>query len=282
MASERREIALPVRPWFRDHCFGGGIVLAAVEAMQLLAATMQEAHPQLEVGRMHDGRFAKLLAIPPEASEIQTLVELEHGEHGGIHARLLTRTQGKAMTRLIAHCELTFAADAPPDVETERWTAEPCSETPMVVTAAQVYQELVPFGPAYRTLRDRLVLHADAAWGTLLAPEPDPVPVGPLGSPFPLDGAMHAACVHGQRLVDFVPFPVGFALRQVVKPTRAGERYRTQVRLQARTEDELRYDLCIFDEQEQVRETVRGLRMRDVSRGLIKPPVWIKTIPRGE
>jgi len=281
MTGERREIALPVQSWFSDHRFGGRIVLAAVEAMQLLAATVQEVYPQLEVGRMHDGRFAKLLAIPPEAGEIKVLVELEPGEHGGIRARLLTRTQGKSMTRLIAHCELTFTADATPGAETDTWVSKPCSDAPMDLTAELVYQELVPFGPAYRTLQDRLVLHADAAWGTLLAPKLSLAPPGPLGSPFPLDGAMHAACVHGQRWVDFVPFPVGFATRRIVKPTRAGERYRTLARLQVRTEDELIYDLFILDEHGQVRETVRGLRMRDVSHGRIKPPAWIKEPLKG-
>jgi len=281
MTGERREIVIPARPWFHDHCFGGRIVLAAVEAMQLLAATVQAVHPHLEVNGMRDGRFAKLLVIPPEATAIDALVELEPVERGGVHARLLTRTHGKVMTRLVSHCELTFVADAIADTEGEKWTAEPCSAATMVVSVARVYQELVPFGPAYRTLQDRLVLSADAAWGTLLAPELSPVPAGPLGSAFSLDGAMHAACVHGQRLVDFVPFPVGFAVRCIVKPTRAGERYHVRLRLQSYTLDELLYDLCIVDEQEQVRETIRGLRMRDVSQGRIKPPAWIKAIPTG-
>jgi len=281
MASERREIVIPVRPWFRDHCFDGRIVLAAVEAMQLLAVTVQAAYPHREVGGMRSGRFARLLAISPEATGIDALVELERGEHGGIRARLLTRAQGKVMTRLVSHCELTFAADLNLDNGLDNGAIAPCAHAAMDLAAAQVYRELVLFGPAYRTLQDRLVLHADSAWGTVLAPAMDFSPAGPLGSPFPLDGAMHAACVHGQRLVDFVPFPVGFASRCVVKPTHAGERYRVQVQLQARTEDELLYDLCIFDQEEQVRETVRGLRMRDVSHGRIRPPAWIRAIPTG-
>lgn len=279
MAGERRAIGIPVWPWFRDHRFGGRIVLAAVEAMQLLAVTVREVYPHLEVRGMRDGRFAKLLEIPAEATVIDALVELEHEEHGGVLARLLTRTHGKVMTRLVTHCELTFGADLDSDMGMSHWAIGACSESTMDVSAEQVYQELVPFGPAYRTLQDRLALSADTAWGTLLAPELGPVPAEPLGSPFPLDGAMHAACVHGQRLVDFVPFPVGFASRRIVKPTRAGERYCTQARLQARTTDELIYDLSLFDQAKQLRETVRGLRMRDVSQGRIRPPAWIKVIP---
>ena len=281
MAGERRTITLPVRPWFSDHHFAGRIVLAAVEAMQLLALTAQAAHPHLEVTKMREARFAKLLEIPPAATEIEVLVELEHGENGEISARLLTRVEGKVMARLITHCELTFAADAIADAEMGKWTAEPWLEPTVAVSAARVYQELVPFGPAYRTLQDRLVLHADGVWGTLLASEPSQSTPQPLGSPFPLDGAMHAVCVHGQSLVDFVPFPVGFAALHIVKHTCAGERYRVQGLLQKRAEDELRYDLCIFDAQEQVREWVRGLRMRDVSHGRIKPPAWIKAMAQG-
>jgi len=279
MASERREIGIPVRPWFFDHCFDGRVVLAAVETMQLLALTVQEAYTHLEVAEMRDGRFAKLLEIPAEATAIAVLAELEQTENGAIHARLLTRTHGKVMTRLVTHCELTVAAAAIADPAGERWSPEPCAETPVVIPVERVYQELVPFGPAYRTLQDRLVLSADAAWGTLLAPELGNSVAEPLGSPFPLDGAMHAACVHGQRLADFVPFPVGFAVRRIVKPTRAGERYRSRALLQARTEDELVYDLSIVDQGGQVREAVRGLRMRDVSQGRIRPPAWIKGIP---
>ena len=279
MASERKAITVPVRPWFADHRFAGRIVLAAVEAMQLLAVTAQEAHPHLRVSGMRDGSFAKLLEIPPAAAAIDALVELEHREDGDLLARLLTRTRGQVMSRLVVHCELTFAAFASADAGEENWPAEPCARANLVIPAARVYQELVPFGPAYRTLEDRLILQANAVWGSLLAPELDHS-AQPLGSPFPLDGAMHAACVHGQRLVDFVPFPVGFAARRIVQPTRAGERYRAVALLRARAADELRYDLRIVDEQGQVRETVRGLRMRDVSRGRIEPPAWIRAMGR--
>jgi len=281
MAGEYKKITLPVAPWFVDHHFAGRIVLAAVEAMQCLATTVQAAHPQLKVTQIRDARFGKLLEIPWLATEIDALVELEQGENGEISARLLTRAQGKVMARLITHCELTFAAGTIADAGMEKWRAEPPPEAARAIKAAQVYQELVPFGPAYQTLRDQLVLQADMVWGSLLAPKPGCSPTAPLGSPFPLDGAMHAACVHGQQLVDFVPFPVGFASRHIVKHTCAGEWYRTQALLQVRAADELCYDLWIVDRRGQVREMVRGLRMRDVSHGRIKPPGWIKTIATG-
>jgi hypothetical protein len=276
MAGQRTEISIPVRPWYKDHCFGSRVILAAVEAMQLLAVTVKAAYPQLDVRHMQAGRFAKLLEIRPEAARLDAVVELEGGGKGEVCARLLTRTQLKTLTRMTTHCELTFTVEAAHDSGLENWTMPPCTGFGMEVSADEVYRDLVPFGPAYRTLQDRLFLDAESAWGTLRAPELEHSPTQPLGSPFPLDGAMHAACVHGQRLVDFVPFPVGFAERRIAKPTRAGERYRTQVQLHARTAEELVYTLRIFDQAEQVRETIRGLRMRDVSGGRIRPPAWIK------
>lgn len=281
MAGERREISIPVRPWFPDHRFGGRTILAAVEAMQTVAATVKAAHPSLDTRRMQAGRFAKLLGISPEATVLEAVVEMEQGENGGIRARLLTRSRGTVMTRLVTHCELTFAADTTLEAGMDNWPAEPCPDAAMVVSAEQVYRHLVPFGPAYRTLRDRLVLDEQSAWGTLLACEEVPAAAGPLGSPFPLDGAMHLACVHGQRLVDFVPFPVGFAAREIRSATRPGERYRTQARLRSRAKDELVYDLRICDQAEQVRELVSGLRMRDVSGGRIRPPAWIGSMRTG-
>jgi hypothetical protein len=281
MAGERTEISIPVQPWYKDHCFGGRIILAAVEAILLLAATVKAAYPHIDVRVMQAGRFAKLLEIPPEAARLDAVVELERGEKGEVCARLLTRTQLKTLTRMTTHCELTFAAKSAYDNGVENWTMPPCAGSGMEVTAEEVYRNLVPFGPAYRTLQDRLFLEAESAWGTLWAPELVQSAIHPLGSPFPLDGAMHAACVHGQRLVDFVPFPVGFAERYIAKPTHAGERYRTQVQLHARTAEELVYNIRIFDQKEQVRETIKGLRMRDVSGGRIRPPAWIKNTLKG-
>lgn len=275
MASERVAVRVPVQPWFRDHCFNDRAIFPAVEAMHLLALTVQTARPPLDVRRMHRGRFAKFLEIPAGVAELEVWVELEGETDGGIRARLLTKTQLKTMARMTTHCELSFAA-GPSHHGAAVKMEELCSDPELEVSAEEVYRHLVPFGPAYRTLQGQLFLGKEWARGTLLAPNlPRPSP-NPVGSPFPLDGAMHAACVHGQQLVDFVPFPVGFATRSIPAPTRAGERYQAQVQLQSLAADEVVYDLQISDQAEQIRETVTGLRMRDVSGGLIKPPAWIQ------
>ena len=276
MATKRIAVLLPVQPWFTDHCFDGRAILPAVEAMRFLALTVQAARPGLDVREMHQASFAKFLEIPLAAPEIEVLVELEDRENKGLCARLLTRIQLKAMARHAMHCELSFGAGSERDPR-EVKMGRPCSALPeMEISAAQVYRELVPFGPAYQTLQGQLFLGKETARGTLRAPNLPLSAADPLGSPFPLDGAMHAACVHGQRLVDFVPFPVGFAARFIPAPTRAGKTYHTQVTLQSQAADELVYDLLLVDEAGEIRETVTGLRMRDVSGGRRKPPAWMR------
>lgn len=281
MAATRTPISIPILPWYCDHHFGGRVILAAVEAMQLLAVAAHSAHPGVDVCTMADGRFAKQLELPAGASSIDALVETEDGENGTIHARLLTRTQGKVMTRLVSHCEVHFTATSVAPLPMDLLPAARAAESSVSIDAARIYEELVPFGPSFRSLQDRLNLSAEAGWGMVQTAALGNSTTQPLGSPFPLDGAMHAACVHGQRLVDFVPFPVGFARRHVFRPTVAGERYQTQALLKQWGEGELIYDLILVDEAGRLRETVKGLLMRDVSQGLIKPPAWVKTLVPG-
>ncbi len=279
--SERIAVRVPVQPWFRDHCFNDRVIFPAVEAMHLLALTVQAAHPPLDVRRMDQGRFAKFLEIPAGVAELEIWVELERETSGGIRARLLTKTQLKTLARMTTHCALSFA---PPSSHHDGAVKmeELCADPELEVSAEEVYRHLVPFGPAYRTLQGQLFLGKEWARGTLRAPNlPHPSP-DPVGSPFPLDGAMHAASVHGQRLVDFIPFPVGFTTRIIHLPTQAGESYQTHVQLQSQAVDELVYDLQISDQAEQIRETVTGLRMRDVSGGRMKPPAWIRNTPGKE
>ena len=85
-----------------------------------------------------------------------------------------------------------------------------------------------------------------------------------MGSPFPLDGALHAACVHGRQFVDFILFPVGFEQRIIHVPTRPGGSYITKVVLVCKDANELIFDLAIFDLEERLFETVTGIRMRRV------------------
>ncbi len=279
MTSWRTPVAIAVQPWFADHCFNGKTVLPAVETMLLLAAGAGADHPEIDIRVMENARFSRFLEIPAGSISVEALLEYEQKANGSILAKLLSRRQCTGMTRLQEHGEILFSPAQASRSHASGIAPEAPADSAITIPAEQVYRELVPFGPRYHTLRDVLHLSGQSAWGTLKAPAlpaPEEGAGEVLGSPFPLDGAFHAACVLGQRSVDFVPFPVGFARRVIARPTQPGGSYCTKVALLSLTQDELVFDLGIFDSQGQVYESVTGVRMRDVSGGRIKPPDWLK------
>lgn len=274
---QRLLLSLPVHPWLHDHHFNGRSILPAVEAMGLLARSVHTHYPHCDVHHMAQANFSKFLEINRDQETIAVVVEMAETENSDICARLLSRKQLKAMTRMTLHCQLHFAGKqrpAPAPTSPESW---PSPSGGQAVEASRIYQDLVPFGPSYRTLQGSVVLEDDSAYGVVQAPSLAIVD-SPLGSAFPLDAAMHAACVHGQRIADFIPFPVEFASRVIHRPTRSGARYQILACLRSQTTDELVYDLRISDLEGRIRETVLGLRMRDVSGGRIRPPEWIKKL----
>jgi hypothetical protein len=185
--------------------------------------------------------------------------------------KLLSRTQFKAMSRIKEHGEIFFSLAHSDDADSypEQIIHPPQSTGPVTeISADHIYRELVPFGPTYQTLQETLFLSVNEAWGKVKAPElhKDFDSIQKIiGSPFPLDGAFHAACMLGQQFVDFVPFPVGFARRVISLPTQPGCCYNTRVILTSRTSDELVFDLVLFDEEGLVYEAITGLCMRNVS-----------------
>ncbi len=271
MNTARIPCILKVQPWFKDHAVGGKIVLPAVETMLLLAAECRNVRPEADIAIMEDVRFGKFLEIPETAATVDVLIEYAATDDGRIQTKLLSHKQLATMTRIKEHGEVFFRASG-----TERQELSPVvdpappSGTVKKISVEHLYGHIVPFGKWYQTLQGTLLLSESVAWGHLLAPDlpctyPDATP---LGSPFPLDGALHAACVLGQQFVDFPPFPVGFAKRTIFRPTQAGKSYTTRVKLTSLAEAELIFDLQIFDQHGQLYESVSGIRMRDVRRAL--------------
>jgi len=278
MMVRQKPVTITVQPWFRDHCFNGKVILPAVETMEIMAAAVKKSGADALLRGMSDARFSKFLEIPEGATELSALVEYDDGDEGEIGVKLLSRTCFKKITRVKEHARIKFSTPPQNSGETTPVDQPLPTQPTGSVEAKRIYEKLVPFGPCYHTLTGHLHLSNLAAWGTLQAPN---LPKGldmakELGSPFPLDGAMHAACVLGQSLADFIPFPVGFARRIIHKPTRSGAQYSTTVVLVTQNSDELIFDLSIFDTAGKPCEKVKGLQMRDVSGGQIKPPDWIK------
>jgi hypothetical protein len=268
----RTPISIAIRPWLHDHSVGGKTVLPAVETMLILAAHCAAGRPHIDVRIMEDVRFGKFLEIPQTAGEIAAQVECIACGDGGVRVKLLSHVQFKAMARIKEHGEITFSPSSADNQTPKAVDPRPCINPTYEIPAERLYREMVPFGPYYQTLQGILRLSDRQAWGELQAPElpfTDPVQ-NLLGSPFPLDGALHAACALGQQHVGFIPFPVGFQRRRVILPTQPGGRYRTMVTMTSPPGDELVFDLAIFDDAGQLYETVTGVRMRDVGMALTK------------
>ena len=265
----RKTVHIPVYPWFKDHHFNGQTIFPAVESMLLLAGVARDICPEIQITTMTEAHFSTFLPIPVDAEELSVLVDIDTSD-ATLDLKLLSKIQFKKISRIKEHAVISFPVR---EQAVEAVTQITATEDCFTIEANQIYKELVPFGPSYRSLTGTLHLSGQTAVGTLQAPT-----LGhqhrmemEIGSPFPLDGAMHAACVLGQCITDFIPFPVGFASRRIHRPTRAGQQYNTTALVQAATKDELLFDLSLFDREGTVFETVRGLRMRDVSRGSIKP-----------
>ena len=277
MDKGRIPLTITVEPWFYDHFWGDKIVMPAVEAMLVLGAQVQRIYPETDIRRMHDATFAKFLEIPDDCAALSALLAMERTADGQVQAQLLSRTKGKAISRIKEHCRVFFSPlkDNGQDSSAPLpFMPDPPTHASTEIEVDHLYRHLVPFGPTYQTLQKTLYLFEHEAWGRLRAAD---LPLAPgdagrnfLGSPFPLDGAMHAACVLGQQSVDFVPFPVGFTRRIVMRPTRPGASYVTRVRQTAYIDEELIFDLVIWDKAGQLYETVTGLRMRNVGRALKK------------
>jgi len=266
----RTPITIAVRPWLHDHSVGGRTVLPAVETMLILAAHCATGYPHIDVRIMEDVRFGKFLEIPQAVQEIAGLVESIACGDGRVRVKLLSHVQFKAMARIKEHGEVAFLPSSADDQAPKTIDPRPPTNPTSEISVERLYREMVPFGPSYQTLQGILHLSDRQAWGELLAPElpfADPVQ-NLLGSPFPLDGALHAACALGQQHVGFIPFPVGFQRRRVVLPTQPGARYRAMVTMTSPPGDELVFDLAIFDDTGQLYETVTGLQMRDVGSAL--------------
>lgn len=265
MAERQKNINIPVQPWFHDHHFGGKTILAGVESMLVMARAAREYSVTAGLQNIENIHFAKFMEIPEDASTLEALVECDPVGEQGVRVRLSSRIRLKKMSRIIEHGAMVFSQGIP----LEAYDLSPLTGDITRIDAAEIYQHKVPFGPAYHSLKGSLLLSKASAWGILRAPEvgfTQPVQEI-LGSPFPLDGAMHGACVLGQQHVSFIPFPVGMKRRLVLRPTQPGGKYFTKVTLISRSDQVLVFDLLIFSDSGEIYEQVSGLTMRDVSRG---------------
>ena len=143
------------------------------------------------------------------------------------------------------------------------------------VTAETIYRELIPFGTAYQNIIGDLAISPEGALAYLSGGNYE-ADDHLLGSPFPLDAAMHAACVWGQRFTGIVPFPTGFEKRFIYQKTKKGGSYLGRVVPVHVDREWIMFDAWIYDLKGVIYEAISGITMRDVTQGRLHPPQWIK------
>ena len=279
----RLPLEIEIYPYLLDHRFEGKAVLPAVEAMQLLAVSTKRHLPDTDIRYIENAKFDKFLYIEPDASIIEAFNEIEINENSDIKAKLITKTRSRkaGMTRVKEHAVMQFTGWKPDIKPFPLDTVSGQIKRGFNIPSDKLYADLVPFGPAYHNIKDTLFVSKKGAIGSIQAPKQSATNnlKMPLGSPFPLDAAFHAACAWGQRYPAIVGFPVGFDKRIIIQPTRPGNSYICLILPVNVTADLLVFDIWLYDLNGILFEAVPGVQMRDVSAGRMKPPQWVISNP---
>lgn len=276
-APEKRSFRIAVPAHVLDHAFEGRAVLPAVEILETLARAVRGRLPDVVLRVMEEALFPRFLVLQPGVDAVEAWCELQPLGGGRVRASLGTtvRSRSGAMGRRVVHGTVVFGgAEAEGDLPPKRAEAPVTGSFP--VPADRLYRELVPFGPAYRNARDPVVLWEEGAEARVAAPEEED-PGRHLGSPFPLDAALHVACAWCQRFGGTVALPVGFRRRRVIRPIEPGETCRVRLAATGMEGEVFLFDLEMEDLAGNLREALSGIRMRDVSGGRLRPPDWIRT-----
>ena len=285
--STRLPLDIEIYPYFLDHKFEGKAVLPAVEALQILAVSTQKHLPDTDVRYIENAKFDKFLyietdtgpKIKPNTIIVKAFNEIKINENDSITAKLITKVTSKktGITRVKEHVVIHFSGKKPDAQPLFLNTVSEKIKNGLNIPSDKLYSDLVPFGPAYHNIKDTLFVSEQGAIAEIQAPKQNAMNKlkMPLGSPFPLDAAFHAACAWGQRYLAVVGFPVGFAKRMVIELTRPGKSYIGLILPVHATADLFSFDIWLSDLNGILFEAVTGVQMRDVSAGRMKPPQWV-------
>jgi len=266
-----------------DHHVENRVVLAAVEAIQILVRCARLAWSDTSVITMIDVKFDKFMEIWPDTGKIKAFCNRKTFKTGDISATLITKktSQKTGITRAREHAAITFTQDRPNIPRLPFDLAAALEGVALKIKAKKVYQELVRFGPAYHNLLDPAFISEDGVLATVQAPDYlENNKNLPAGSAFPLDAAFHAACLWAQRFAGTVAFPVGINRRVIFNKTRPGKTYTARVVPVPCSPGLLTFDVWIFSNSGNLFEAVLGVSMRNVSGGRIVPPDWITALEK--
>lgn len=274
-----RQIPLTIiqHPYLMDHRFEDNAVFPAVEAMQVLAASAKICFPEINTELILNANFDKFLTLREDRQMIECFNELSQKQDGSIESKLVTRMKSRklAISRQKEHVSVCFPSASTPEARFPSFEKLMSLEgKTFSVSSRAVYRELVPFGPSYHNITGDLLISRKGAVANLFAPRYE-ASTDPLGSPFPLDAAFHAACVWCQCFQGFIGFPVGFEKRTIFRRTLPGNNYIARITPVKTSPELLVCALWICDPKGSFFENIEGLKMRDVSSGRRKPPEWI-------
>lgn len=284
--SAHLSLDIPIRPYLNDHRFDGRAVLPAVEAMETLVQAAKRFRPATDVTFMSGMTFEKFLYLDPEADHLSVFGDISVYANGDVKAVLTTKTKSKhaVMARVKEHAAMTLPHQAAPMPDIPLDVVSAPEGICFPVGHEKIYPDLVSFGPFYRNVAGLHLTHqgAVAEIRNPVVEDAGSVSSNLLGSPFALDAAFHVACVWGQRFAGVVAFPVAVDRRRIYVPTLPAETYFVYVTPVQVDPALLMFDLRIYDREGCLHEACSGVRMRDVSGGKMRPPVWIQKADRSK
>jgi len=268
-------VEIKAYPYLQDHHFEGQAIFPAVEALIVMAKVAEANFPQINVCMQRQARFPRFLSIDPQEQIKKVSADITEHADGTLSVAITTMAKAKTGTisRMLEHAYVEFASS--PLLEDSVPAFQHLDGKLFNVHAATIYRDLVPFGKAYQNITGELTMSLEGAIAHLYGGEGE-ANDDLIGSPFPLDAAMHAACSWGQRYADIVAFPVGFAERKIYRKTKKDGKYIGRIIPVNVSRERLIFDALIYDLDGIVYESVSGIQMRDVSQGRLKPPDWIK------
>ena len=253
------------------------MILPAVESLIVLAKVVKTNYPQMEISCLKSAIFSRFLTIIPDIERLQVFVDVENSGDNVIVASLLTSIKSKTGTisREVEHARIEFCDAALKEICTPPFhVVNKLKGDCISVPSITIYRELVLFGAAYQNIMGDLSVSSEGALAYISGGDCE-ADENLLGSPFPLDAIMHTACVWGQRFAGIVSFPVGFEKRIIYQKTKKREEYLGRVVPVNSVKDILIFDAWIYKD-DIICEYIKGFKMRDVTKGRIRPPDWIR------
>jgi hypothetical protein len=276
------EVIYPLAGYLKDHHIDGQPVLPAAEALHFMANQVRNHYPTVDTSRMTAIEFTRLLPIDPDTGHIAMPITFRPQTDGRMTTELATLFVSKnaEIKRTITHARATYGAATATPWCAPKQTGVESKGDPFIVSPRQLYEELVPLGPAFQNVAADIALFPDAARSVIKAPVSHTPHKSELAAAFVLDAAFHVACAWGQRYRGIVAYPVAIVARRIWKLISPQKRYRAMVTTRNEHPTTLNFDVAIHDMQDDLCESVTGLKMRVMPQTeSLQPPKWLRLPP---